>query len=86
MERYEQVYEFTYPSDDQATCISTYPNGMFFAAGFTSGVFRIFDIEKIAIVEECKYHEAPITAIQYSLDGSHLIIGDKSSIYTVYDT
>jgi hypothetical protein len=33
---------------------------MTFAAGFSSGVFRIFDIEKTCIVEEGKYHESPI--------------------------
>ena len=38
------------------------------ATGFASGMFRVFDIEKIQIVEEASYHSSPITAIKYSPD------------------
>lgn len=53
----EQVYEFTFPFDDKCTTISSHPKELFFAAGFKSGIVRIFDIEKTSVVEESKYHE-----------------------------
>lgn len=45
-EKLEQTYEFLYPKEDPCTCISSNPLSMFFAAGFKSGMLRIFDIEK----------------------------------------
>ena len=46
MEKYEQLYEFTYSKDDLCTCITPFPIGPYFATGFKSGIMRIFDIEK----------------------------------------
>lgn len=69
LQKYEQIYEFSYPSDDTCTCIAAYPKGMTFAGGFSSGVFRIFDIEQTSIIKECKFHDAQITSITYSDDG-----------------
>ena len=43
-DQFEQTYEFSYPSSDICTCISGNPNALQFAAGFKSGVLRIFDI------------------------------------------
>lgn len=42
---------------------------MFFAAGFKSGIFRIFDIENTSIIVESKHHDSSIQSIQYSPDG-----------------
>lgn len=78
LDKYEQVYEFSYPTEDFCTCISSYSKGMMFAAGFSSGVFRIFDIEKTTIIEECKYHDAQITSMAYSEDGKLLFISDAN--------
>ena len=63
MDKHEQVYEFSYPQEDMCSCISSSPVGKFFAGGFSSGVFRIFDIDKTCIIEEGKYHDCSITAI-----------------------
>ena len=45
IEKSDQVYEFTFPQDDKCVCLSSSPIGMYFAAGFKSGIHRIFDIE-----------------------------------------
>lgn len=57
IEKQDQVYEFTFPIEDKCTVISGFPKGMFFAAGFKSGIHRIFDIENTSILIEGKYHE-----------------------------
>ena len=54
------MYEFTFLSEDKCTCISSFPNGMYFAAGFKSGIFRVFDIENTSIKVEQKYHDSEI--------------------------
>lgn len=43
-EKLEQTYEFSYPNNDRCLCLAPNPHGLFFAAGFQSGVLRIFDI------------------------------------------
>lgn len=43
-EKLEQTYEFSYPPNDNCLCLTPNPQGLFFAAGFQSGVLRIFDI------------------------------------------
>ena len=42
----EQVYEFTYSKEDPCLTITAHPTESFFAAGFRSGILRIFDIDK----------------------------------------
>jgi len=42
----DQIYEFSYPKEDPCTCISSDPRGLFLAAGFQSGILRIFDFEQ----------------------------------------
>jgi len=54
------VYEFTFPSDDRCCCLACHPKAKLFAAGFHSGIIRIFDIENTQIQEEVHYHEYPI--------------------------
>jgi WD40 repeat protein len=44
LEKLEQTYEFSYPANDSCLCLAPSPHGLFFAAGFQSGVLRIFDI------------------------------------------
>jgi len=44
--KFEQLYEFAYSRDDPCNCISCFPNGAYFAAGFQSGLVRVFDIEQ----------------------------------------
>jgi len=51
VDKLEQTYEFSYPANDACLCLNGCPNGMYFAAGFKSGVLRIFDIEKISVIE-----------------------------------
>jgi WD40 repeat protein len=76
-EKLEQTYEFLYPKEDPCTCISSNPLSMFFAAGFKSGMLRIFDIEKTCISEELKQHEDAIEYIEYSTDGKFLAVLEK---------
>ncbi len=56
-----------------------------FAAGFSTGIFRVFDIEKTSILSEGKFHDAPITCIQFSKNGKFLITGDANSFYSIFD-
>lgn len=77
-EKLEETYEFTYPSEDPCTCISGNPLGLFFAAGFASGILRIFDIEKTGILEEFKNHNSAIKYLEYSPNGKYLIVIDSS--------
>ena len=56
LENYVQIYEFSYPEEDFCYCIAANPKNMTFAAGYSTGIFRVFDIEKTCIIEEGKYH------------------------------
>ncbi|CAD8163025.1 unnamed protein product [Paramecium octaurelia] len=85
IEKSDQVYEFTFPQDDKCVCLSSSPIGMYFAAGFKSGIHRIFDIEQTSILVEGKYHDLEIKSIQYSPNGQQLVIADAKSIYKLYD-
>ncbi|KAL4455065.1 hypothetical protein ABPG74_006447 [Tetrahymena malaccensis] len=85
MEKYEQVYEFPYYPEDNCITLSCSNSSMTFAAGFNSGVFRVFDIEKTNTIFEGRYHESRINHIQYSPDDKHLIAGDENGFYCLYD-
>ena len=50
---------------------------MFFAAGFKSGMLRIFDIEKTCISEELSQHQEAIEFVLYSPDGKFLAVLEK---------
>lgn len=52
---------------------------MTFAAGYSTGIFRVFDIEKTCSIFEGRYHDKGITHITYSPDSKHLIIADENS-------
>lgn len=48
----EQKYEFNFSSEDECTNISAHPSLKQFAGGFQSGMFRIFDIESVQVLNE----------------------------------
>ena len=54
--------------------MSANPSGMYFAAGFSSGILRIFDIENTCVVDEIKHHENAIHHVEYSNDGHYLAV------------
>lgn len=58
---------------------------MTFAAGYSTGIFRIFDIEKTDSIFEGRYHEKAIKHLEYSYDDKHLIVADENSFYCLYD-
>jgi len=50
MQKYEQIYEFSYPAEDMCLSLDLMNTVNQFAAGFESGVFRVFDIEKTCVI------------------------------------
>ena len=60
--------------NDKCLCVSANPSGMYFAAGFSSGILRIFDIENTCVVDEIKHHENAIHHVEYSNDGHYLAV------------
>lgn len=56
-----------------------------FAAGFESGVFRVFDIEKTCVIQETRFHDSPVETVKYSPDDKLLVVADKNSFYCVFD-
>ena len=59
---------------------------MYFAAGFKTGVFRVFDIENTSILNEGRYHENEINHLTFNPSGSLLCVSDSKNIYRIYDT
>lgn len=84
-EKREQTYEFMYPREDPCLRICPHPDLGFFAAGFASGVIRIFDVYNTSIKEEMKCHEHSISSLEYSPDSALLVAADEGSNYCVYD-
>jgi WD40 repeat protein len=72
----EQVYEFSFPQEDQCLTISAHPTQLYFAGGFYSGSLRIFDIEKMCICKELAFYVNKLKQVQYSPDGKLLIAVD----------
>ena len=50
LNKFVQLYEFDYPKEDLCTYISCHPEGLFLAAGFQSGLLRIFNMEEYEIL------------------------------------
>ena len=76
-DQFEQTYEFSYPNTDICTCLSGNPNALQFAAGFKSGILRIFDIETTSVIQEITHHSNPIVHLQYSPDGHYLAVMEE---------
>jgi len=85
LEKYEQIYEFTYQKADACTCIASNNCQKVFAAGFASGSFRVFDIERICIVEEGQFFESRLIVVQFSAKGLLLAAADLKGNYRVFD-
>lgn len=81
----EQNYEFSYPPGDPCTFLAGQPGAGLFIGGFESGIFRVFDIEKVSILEEVKYHERSIVCVKITNNGKYMGIGDKGGSYALYD-
>ena len=82
----EQVYEFSFPQEDQCQTISAHPSKLYFAGGFKSGCLRIFDIEKMCISEELTFYVDEIQQVKYSPDGKLLMAVNGRGLYTIFDT
>jgi WD40 repeat protein len=97
MSTLEQTFEFSYPRGDECKVIAAHPAAMYFVAGFTSGVVRIFDIVeyvaalstlkrlRTSMIEESKYHKDQIIDMKYSPDGRFLVAVDAGCFYCIYD-
>jgi WD40 repeat protein len=57
-----------------------------FACGFTSGVLKIFDLENIAILYECKSFNLPITQIEFIQNDAYLISMNSQGHMSIHDT
>jgi WD repeat-containing protein 90 len=79
----DQLYEFNFSKDDDCNCIAVHPKRNIFAGGFSSGVFRIFSIEKVEVLSEHKYHNQPLEDIKFSSSGKYIGMGDSKGFYTL---
>jgi WD40 repeat protein len=74
-----------YPKEDPCLRICPHPQEGYFAAGFASGIIRIFDVYNTSIKDEMKWHERSISALEYSPDSALLVAADVGSNYCIYD-
>lgn len=79
----DQLYEFNFSKDDDCNCISVHPKKNIFAGGFSSGVFRVFSIERVEVLSEHKYHNQAIDDIKFSATGRYIGMGDAKGFYTL---
>jgi WD40 repeat protein len=82
---YEQTYEFNYVLDDACCCICASVVENIFVGGFMSGIVRAFDVKKITVVAENRYHDCPIEDIKMSADGLYCGLGDKKGFYSLLE-
>jgi WD40 repeat protein len=52
LESHYQSVEFTSKDLELPLCVASHPNQAIFAGGFSSGIMRVFDIEKHRVVGE----------------------------------
>lgn len=82
----DQIYEFTYRKEDECLSIDFHPRERFFVGGFSSGMFRVFSIDKIEVVSEHKFHNQPIEDIKYSPTGKLIGLGDAKGFYSIINS
>jgi len=82
---YEQSYEFNYVLDDPCCCICASTEENIFVGGFNSGIVRAFDVKKITVVSENRYHDCPIEDIKVSPDGLYCGLGDNKGFYSLLE-
>lgn len=82
---YEQTYEFNYVLDDPCVCICASMEENIFVGGFMSGIVRAFDVKKITVIAENRYHDCPIEDIKVSSDGKYCGLGDKKGFYSLLE-
>jgi len=50
-----------------------------------SGIVRAFDVKKITVIAENRYHDCPIEDIKVSVDGMYCGLGDKKGFYSLLE-
>ena len=82
----DQIYEFNYTKEDECNCIDVHPTRNIFVGGFSSGVVRVFSIERVEVLSEHKYHNQAIEDIKFSASGRYIGLGDTKGFYTILDS
>ena len=91
LETFNQIYDFQSPNDKLCTisCHTTLPE---FAAGFESGMVRVFSLVTTSLVHEYKSHSASVFKMTYNPSGKllysvgqdgSLVLHDTSNLYSV---
>ena len=74
-------------ADDKATDIAWSPDGQVIAAPGSEGDVELYREEDLSLKTTLGgVHNVDVTCIDYSSDGSHIITGDESGRYAVWDS
>jgi WD40 repeat protein len=79
-----EAFQFV-SSKDPPTCLAA-PNKNIFACGFHSGLLKVFDLENITILYECKAFNLPITNLEFIQNDNYLISMNSQGHISIHDT
>ena len=67
-------------------CALAAPKSFSFACGFSSGIIKVFDLEKIEILYECKPFKSKVKALCFILRDSYLIAMSVQGNMSIHDS
>ena len=79
-----QRYEFASP-DDGCSCLSYHPLAHVLAAGFESGVLRVFDVKGTSTLYEFQQHNGTLLQVLHSPNGAALFSASSDGHVCVHD-
>uniref|UniRef100_H2ZYH0 WD repeat domain 90 n=1 Tax=Latimeria chalumnae TaxID=7897 RepID=H2ZYH0_LATCH len=81
----QQLYDFT-ALDETPCTLAFHPTLQVFACGFSSGVVRVFNVAKSALLAEHKQHRGGVTGLAFSQDGDYMYSAGSLGSLALYNS
>ena len=83
IEHKAEAFQFV-SSKDPPICVAA-PKELFFACGFSSGILKIFDLEKTEVLYECKPFKSSLNNLLYIQDDKLLVTMSAQGNISIHD-
>ena len=83
IEHKAEAFQFV-SSKDPPICVAA-PKELFFACGFSSGILKIFDLEKTEVLYECKPFKSSLNNLLYIQDDKILVTMSAQGNISIHD-
>ena len=83
IEHKAEAYQFV-STKDPPICVAA-PNDLFFICGFSSGIIKVFDLEKTEVLYECKPFKSPVNHLLFIQQDKLLIAMSAQGNLSIHD-